>query len=90
MGLIKRLHIIYLKEKEIPRRYKIKRLFFFELQGYRNGFSFNFSIHQFEKDTLNIEYKDWEGTFAGSSHGTKYQWDGKKWNIIFIDPGVIY
>jgi len=59
------------------------------LLGYRDGFSFRFSVTVLAHNRVEVRYTDWEGNVAASSQKVSYKWTGSQWQIIGKSPLVV-
>jgi len=78
---LKEHYTVYLTKQALPDKLLMKdgngRL-----TRYDDGFMFSFKMTWAAKDTIRIDYSDWESNQAGGGHWEKYQWIGSEWKII--------
>jgi hypothetical protein len=81
ISLLKKKYTVYFNRSDIPNEFLYKGNDG-KLRGYKSGFSFAFTT-EFEKTGIvKINYWDWEGNMAASSHWTRYKRTGKQWDVI--------
>ena len=78
---LKKKYTVYRSEQEIPPT-EIIRSESGKLLGYRDGFSFRFSVKFLGDHRVEVRYSDWEGNLAASSQTISYQWTGSQWETV--------
>ena len=53
---------------------------------YFGGFWFSFQVTFLGPDTVQIKYRDYEASLAGSGGSTTYRWQGSRWVVISYEP----
>jgi len=84
-----RKYTVYLDEKDIPDALVEKTADGAGCVAYRAGFFFSFKVEPQDDGTVKVQYRDWEGVRAATSHWTTYKWTGSEWTAIEEGPMTI-
>jgi hypothetical protein len=88
MTLLKEKYTVYLDKNSLPNKLLVKDENG-QLSGFRDGFSFSYSVALESERRVKIRCINWVGDLVSSGHWKRCKWTGTDWEIIEKSPMVV-